>query len=61
MQSLLCNLCDACFATGLSMVIGLNAMLPCMLDLVRVHTRHDNVPCMFDRLHILRVCNCEAT
>jgi hypothetical protein len=43
------------------MVIGLNAMLPCMLDLVRVHTRRDNVPCMFDRLRILRVCNCEAT
>ena len=47
MQSLLCNLCYAIFAIGPSRAIGLNAMLPCMLDLVHIHTWRDKVPCMF--------------
>ena len=69
MQSLLCNLCDAIFAMqslrcifcGPSMVVCLNAILPCMLDLVRIHTRRDKVPRMLDLVHILRVCGCGAT
>ena len=53
MHSLLCNLCYAIFAMQSllcnfpSRAIGLSAMLPCMLDLVHIHTWRDKVPCMF--------------